>query len=139
MKRLRMQVLVIDFQSYWREYVAQTLQDADYQVLEIATYREVLQRSRDGESWDLVLLGCSSIEQEERLLVAHLIARRQPVIVLSTALSLQDMRGLFLQGAIDVTDKTYHPVEILAIVEKAQEKLISKERPWALTGEGAFQ
>lgn len=138
MKRSHMKILVIDLQSYWCEYVAEILQSAGHEVLMLDTYKEALQLSKDGASWDLVLLGCANITQEERMLVAHLIARQQSVIVLSTALSLQDMRGLFRQGTIDVTDKTYHPAEILTIVERAWEQLINRDRPWSLARKGTF-
>lgn len=138
MKHSCMKVVVIDLQSYWREYTAGILRSAGHQLLTLDSYTEALQLANDGAPWDLILLGCASIAQEERLLVAHLIARQQSVIVLSTLLSLQDMRGLFLQGIIDVTDKTYHPAEILTIVERAQERLINRDRPWMLAGKGAF-
>lgn len=138
MKRFGMRIVIIDLQTYWREYAAKILRNAGHQILTLDTYKEALQLSRDGASWDLVLLGCASVTQEERMLVAHLIARQQSVIVLSTALSLQDMRGLFLQGTLDVTDKTYHPAEILTTVERVQDKRINRDRPWTLAGKGAF-
>src|SRR5579875_2917849 len=103
MKSSDIKILVIDLQTYWREHVAHVLRQAGSQD----TYDDALSGVREGMDWNLVLLGCACITPEERELVARLLARRQPVIVLSTTLSRQDLRGLFLQGALDVTDKTY--------------------------------
>lgn len=138
MKSSGIKVLVIDLQTYWREHVAHVLRQAGYQAVTLDNYDDDLRRPRDGAAWDLVLLGCASIAQAERELVTHLIASQQPVIVLSTTLSRQDLRSLFLQGALDVTDKTYHMAEILAIVERALGKQVHRNRSWELIGNGAF-
>ena len=136
MTRQHMKILVIDLQAYWRTYVAQLLRNMHYQVSMQDSYKEALQAQREGATWDLVLLGCASITQAERLFITHLIAREQAVIVLATALSLRDMRSLFLQGVLDVTDKTYHPAELGNILEQAQRKLEQRERPWTQARKG---
>ncbi|HLG75222.1 MAG TPA: hypothetical protein VKX46_02335 [Ktedonobacteraceae bacterium] len=138
MKSSDIKILVIDLQTYWREHVAHVLRQAGYQAVTQDTYDDALSGVREGMDWNLVLLGCACITPEERELVARLLARRQPVIVLSTTLSRQDLRGLFLQGALDVTDKTYHMAEILAIVERSLGKQAHRGRSWDLIGNGAF-
>jgi len=138
MNRSRISILVIDRQTYWREYAGEALQDAGYQIATLGTYGEVLDRIKDGASWNIILLGCASVEYQERMLITYLIAKSQPVIILSTALTVQGMRDLFLQGVEDVTDKTYHSAEIIAIIEQAQEQIIKRDRPWKLAEKGAF-
>src|SRR5882724_5234342 len=100
MKRSSMKILVVDLQSYWREHIAEILRSAGHQILTQDNYIEALQLTKDKISWDLVLLGCARVTQEERMLIASLIARQQSVIVLSIVLSLQDLRSLFLQGTL---------------------------------------
>ncbi len=138
MKRVHMKIVVIDLQSYWRDYSAETLRSAGHQIRTLQSYQEALQLSRERTSWDLILLGCAHVTQEEQRLVAHLIAQQQAVIVLATALSLQDLRSLFLQGARDVADKTYDPAELLTIVAQAQEQLAQRENSWLLARKGAL-
>lgn len=136
--RSRIRVLVIDCQSYWREYAAETLRRASYQVSTMGTYEEVLASAKDNESWNIVLLGCANVRYKELFLVTHLIARHQSVVVLSTALTTQETRHLFLQGVEDATDKTYHPAEIVAIVEQAQKQIFKQDRSWELMQRGTF-
>jgi DNA-binding NtrC family response regulator len=138
MKNSRMSVLVVDHQIYWRECAAEALRRKGYQISTTETYEEAMLRVEEGASWNIVLLGCATVESKEYRLIDYLVARGQPVIVLSTSLSVQKMRNLFLQGVADVTDKTYHQANIIAIVEEAQELITHRDRSWEPAEKGGF-
>jgi DNA-binding NtrC family response regulator len=130
MKQGNISILVIDRQAYWRECVAETLRSAGYLVSTLAIYDEVLegQVGEKEHNFALVLLGCANIEREERLLITHLLARKQYVIVFAVLLPSQVMRAIFVRGAEDAVDKVYDSMEILAIVEQALERIDSRKR-----------
>jgi FixJ family two-component response regulator len=129
MKQNRMSILVLDHQAYWREFATETLRFADYTVSARALYDEALPPQQEGEKEEaiLVLLGCPAIEQEERMLIARLLARGHYVIVFATLLPIQVMRTLFIKGVEDAVDKTYDSTELVEIVEQALERIAERK------------
>jgi DNA-binding NtrC family response regulator len=128
MKQNRIPILVLDRQSYWREFVTETLRSVGYPVSVLASYDEALpaQHERKEQTAALVLLGCPAIEREERLLIARLLARGHYVIAFATSLPIQVMRALFIKGVEDAVDKTYDPTELVDIVEQALERIAQR-------------
>jgi len=107
----RQRILVVDRQAYWRDLAAGALQSAGYAVTSGATYASALQ-----QDYTLVLLGCASVDGDERLFITRLLACRQPIIVLASYLPAHSLRALFIEGVADAGDKTYDSVELVAIV-----------------------
>lgn len=104
-------ILVVDRQAYWRDLAVEALQAAGYAVTSGATY--ALAQPQDDT---LVLLGCASVEGDERLFITRMLTGKQPIIVLATYLPAHSLRALFIEGVADAGDKTYDPVELVAVV-----------------------
>ena len=126
MRRNSIPIVVIDHQPYWREFATATLQAAGYAVSSYACYDEVLPPQQDEQEISLVLLGCSRLECEERLLITRLLARGQHVIVFVSSLSTQVMRVLFIRGVEDAVDRTYDPEELVDVVAQALERIAER-------------
>lgn len=120
-------IFVIDRQEYWRELAAQTLRASGYTVVTLATFEEAWSQHLDQQDSSLVLLGCTNVEVEERLLIARLLSYQQHVIVLATFLPAQIMRALFLRGVEDAADKTYDPADLVNLVEQALQRITSRK------------
>jgi DNA-binding response OmpR family regulator len=116
-------ILVVDHQAYWRELVAGALRSAGYPVALSATYDEL-----PHQDYALILLGCASVEGDERLLVARLLACKLPVVVLASCLSAPGLRALFIAGVADAGEKTYDPGELVALVEHTLQRLRTRQR-----------
>jgi len=125
MEQATLPILVLDKQPYWREFTATALQVAGYVVSTLSLYEEALLPRQEGQAQEmfLVLLGCSKIEQRERLLIACLLAHGQHVIVFVSSLSTQVMRVLFIRGIEDVLYKTYDPEGLISVVEQMLEHI----------------
>jgi DNA-binding response OmpR family regulator len=134
--RSRINILVIDDQTYWRELVAETLRKVGFQVSTRETYDEIAHDTAEGTSWHLILLGCAHIQFKERLLIDHLVAIKQQVIVLATMLTTQETRRLFQQGVMDATNKTYHPAELFALVNQSLAQNTKRDLTWGLLEKG---
>ena len=129
MKQHSIPILVLDRQSYWREFATETLRSAGHPVSALASYDEAptAQEERKGQTATLVLLGCPAIEREERLLIARLLVRGHYVIAFATSLPIQVMRTLFIKGVEDAVDKTYDAAELVDIVEQALERIAERK------------
>jgi DNA-binding NtrC family response regulator len=112
-------ILLIDHQSYWREFSRQALQSAGLYVHSFSTYNQKpLQKWIKGEKPDLIILGCVRIGDEERRLIRLVLDHRQHLLVLSASLPLRIMRALFLMGVDDIVDKTYDAKYLVQIVDE---------------------
>jgi DNA-binding response OmpR family regulator len=116
-------ILVIDRQEYWRDLAAAALRSAGYAVTSSAMYAQALQ-----QDYTLVLLGCASVDVDEHLFIARLLACRQQPVVLAAYLPAHSLRALFIEGVADAGDKTYDPVELVAIVGQTLQRLCARQR-----------
>jgi DNA-binding response OmpR family regulator len=115
-------ILLVDRQPYWRDLATAVLRSAGYAVTPSATYAEALP-----QDYTLVLLGCASVDVDEHLFIARLLACRQQIIVLATYLPAHSLRALFIAGVADAGDKTYDPVEVVAIVGHTLQRLRARQ------------
>lgn len=116
-------ILVVDHQAYWRDLAAGALRSAGYAVALTGTYDQVLP-----QGYALILLGCISVEVDERLFVARLLAHGQQIIVLATYLSAHNLRALFIGGVADASDKTYDPAELVELVGQTLQRVHARQR-----------
>jgi DNA-binding NtrC family response regulator len=113
-------ILVIDRQKYWRELVADTLAETDYQVTLLDDYNYDTEAAyfTDGKTPDLVIMGCVRIGPEERELIHRILEDGLHLMVFSSLLPAAEMRDLFREGAEDVADKTYDQERLVTAVEE---------------------
>lgn len=115
-------ILVVDRQAYWRELAAGALHSAGYAVALSATYAEALQ-----QDYALVLLGCVSVEADEQLFIARLLACRQQVVVLAAHLSAHSLRALFIGGVTDAGEKTYDPIDLVTLIGQTLQRMRTRQ------------
>jgi DNA-binding response OmpR family regulator len=118
----RIRLLIIDKQDYWRELSASALRSVDYDVNTQPNYTF----PPPGGEWvegypDLVILGCARVGPAEMDLIKTILEREAHLLVLSTSLSWQMMRTIFLAGADDVEGKSYDPTRLIHVVKEALE------------------
>lgn len=112
-------VLIIDKQDYWRGLSEQTLRDVGFTVDTRDTYDwPPLVEGVEAKDFDLVILGCVQIEDEEKRLISRILENGAHLLVLCTSLPWMVMRSLFLAGADDVTNKPYDPERLTSIVQQ---------------------
>ncbi len=120
-------ILLIDRQDAWRRRSANGLRAAGANVVESDTY--IYPPPMSGEfpgsdnPFDLVILGCPSVRQEERELISRILEYDHRLLVLSTSLPWLTMRSVFLTGADDVTDKPYNSAKLISVVIEALEAI----------------
>ena len=92
-------IVLIDHQPYWREVSTKALRSSGFVVDTLDSYDFLpAQECQEHENPDLVVLGCSSIRQEEQKLIDDVLARDHHLLVFCTFLSCETTRNLFLQG-----------------------------------------
>jgi DNA-binding response OmpR family regulator len=113
-------VLIIDRQSFWRDKAALALGSQGYevQILDTYNYEPGLAYFAGGPP-DLVILGCSRLQHDERELINNVLADHRHLVVFCSSLPWGDMRTLFMAGADDVVDKPYDSARVVSIVEEA--------------------
>lgn len=121
MGETKKRVLVIDKQEYWRELSTKTLVEAGFAVEPMAEYD--YEPGTIKEPFDLIILGCASIDVDEQRLIAKILESGHHLLVLSTSLPWRVMRSLFLAGADDVANKPYDPDRLTSIVQQAFETI----------------
>jgi DNA-binding NarL/FixJ family response regulator len=120
-------ILLIDHQSYWREFSRQALQSVGLYVHTLSTYNQrPLQKWLKDEKPDLIVLGCARIGDEERRLIQLLLDHRQHLLVLSASLSLRIIRALFLMGVDDIVDKTYDADYLVQLVDEVLARAVPR-------------
>jgi DNA-binding NtrC family response regulator len=121
-------LLVIERQpSSWRSRSVEALKASGHHVTvkdhyDFLPYNSVSDHTRKAEHFDLVILGCAKVCQEELELVKRLLMHGQRVLVLSTSLPWDTMRLVFLAGAEDAAMKPYDPQRLVQLVEEAIQK-----------------
>ena len=117
-------ILIVDRQDSWRGSSATALSQAGYEVYVLDNYEyPPVGVYFDNGPPDLIILGCASIKREERKFIKTVLADGKNLLVLSASLPWSEMRSLFLQGASDVTDKTYDPENLVNIVKESLDNL----------------
>ena len=121
-------ILIVDQHEHWRESSADALRRKGYSVLTTGDYDYFAGMAYfDGKPLDLVILGCARIRRDEQEFIAKVIADHRHLVVLCTSLPWDDMRSLFLKGAIDVADKTHNPDHLINIVEEVFDSEASRD------------
>jgi DNA-binding NtrC family response regulator len=111
------QIWVVDRLDYWRAFAAEALRQAGFFVEAYSRYEELPSHNHTEKRHpDLVVLGCSHSRAEERQLVERLVQWGWPVLILSSTLSCEDFRSLFLAGASDVSQRPDSPDLLLSLV-----------------------
>jgi DNA-binding response OmpR family regulator len=124
-------IVVIDHQAYWLGLSAEALTEEGFTIHIHSRYDYPPPEIADGETPDLVILGCPAIREEEQKLIESVLARDHHLLVLCTSLSMRTMRSLFLGGASDVTDKTFDPNRLVAVIKET----LRRVKPETQTGE----
>lgn len=75
---------------------------------------------------DLIIVGCTRVDKEERTLIEQLLVAQYHLLVVSTFLPGQVMRSLFLQGVDDVVDKPYTSTSLVAIVQDTLQSILTR-------------
>ena len=112
---LKREIWVVDHLDHWRTLAVEALRRAGLAIRDYREYSDLL-AAPYGSVPRLVLLGCVSSRAEELELVQELVRRGWPVIVLSSSLTLPDLRQLFHAGAADVIERPHAPAQLLSIV-----------------------
>ncbi len=116
----RGRILLIDLQDEWRERSARALESEGYEVSVLDNYSYPPSgQETSTERFDLVILGCASIGNEERDLIDRIVSYHDHLMVLSTALPWPLMRLVFLAGVDDVADKPYDSLRLVKLIEQA--------------------
>lgn len=124
----RKRIVVIDRQKHWRKLSVQALTEAGFSVHAVDSYEYPPPNSHfQNGTPDLVVLGCARIGMEEQAFISRILEQKQPLLVLSTALSWKVMRALFLVGASDVEDKPYDPGRLIEVVQEALASTASRD------------
>ena len=74
---------------------------------------------------DLIILGCVEVGKEEQVLIEHFLAAGYHLLVVSTFLSRQVMRALFLQGVSDVANKPYNAKNLVVMVQITLQSILA--------------
>jgi DNA-binding NtrC family response regulator len=123
------EIWVVDRLDYWRAFAAGTLEHAGFVVEAYGHYEELAGGGeKEQRHPDLVLLGCTRSRVEERRLIEELVRQGSPVLILSSSLSCDDFRSLFLAGAIDVSPRPNSPDLLLSLVRSDLADLIQKRQ-----------
>jgi DNA-binding response OmpR family regulator len=88
---------------------------------------ETTQKQGNEQKPDLIIIGCSQVGKEEQTLIDQLLADQYHLLVVSTFLSRQMMRALFLQGVDDVADKPYNPDSLVDMVEDTLQSILARD------------
>ena len=121
-------IWIVDRLDYWRSFAAETLERGGFAVETYAHYDELPCRSEGPAHPDLVVLGCACSRADERLLVEAIVRRGWPVLILSSRLSCEDLRLLFLAGATDVFPRPDSPDLLLSLVRGDLVELALQQR-----------
>jgi DNA-binding NtrC family response regulator len=121
-------LLIIDHQTYWHNFAANALQARGYHVQTLQSYEDVLPVLEKGRAFNLVILGCASVDVHERLLITLLLTQHLHLIVLASVLTSAMIRTLFLQGVDDVVEKTHDSAHLLSYVDQAIERIALREK-----------
>jgi DNA-binding response OmpR family regulator len=119
----------VDRLDYWRTFTADTLAQAGFTVESYGRYEELPGHGVAVErAPELVVLGCVRSQVEERQLVTELAHRGCPVLILSSVVSCDDARTLFLAGASDVVPRPGSPDLLLSLVRSDLASLADQRR-----------
>jgi|SRR5947207_9911834 len=121
-------LLIIDHQTYWHTFAANTLQIAGYHVQTLEAYEDVWAELEKGQTFNLVILGCTDVAVPERRLITRLLTQDLHLIVLANTLTSAMIRALFLQGVDDAVEKTYDSTHLLTYVDQAIERIIWRKQ-----------
>lgn len=120
-------ILIIDRQHLWRDRAAAALDSKGFLVRVLSDYDYSPETSYfNGIPPDLVIVGCSRIKYDERMLINKVLEDQRHLIVLCASLPWNDMRAIFLAGADDVDDKPYDSERLVGIVENAFAEIESR-------------
>lgn len=124
-KSKKNRVLLIDRHEAWRVRSARALRDAGVTVEELGDYGYPAppDSALAGESFDLVILGCPNIGEEEKALIERIVGRGDHLLVLSTSLPWLMTRSIFLAGVDDVAYKPYDPFRFVEVVQQTFEAI----------------
>jgi DNA-binding response OmpR family regulator len=74
---------------------------------------------------DLIILGCVQVGKEEQVLIERFLAAGYHLLVVSTFLSRQEMRALFLEGVSDVANKPYNANNLVVMVKVTLQSILA--------------
>jgi len=116
-------VLVVDDEELVREFCAEALEAAGFDVIAVADAPEALERLRQGGVdvvlMDIILPGLSGLEALRRIQEA---APDLPVIMITAALSIENAIEALKWGAYDFLAKPFEPGDLARAVERAVER-----------------
>lgn len=120
-------IWVVDRLDCWRDFAAEALTKAGFAVERYDRYEE-LPGLDGGKEPDLVVLGCARSQAAERQLVAELARQGCPVLIVSSSVSCDDLRALFLAGASDVSRRPDSPDLLVSLVRGDLDALARRRR-----------
>jgi hypothetical protein len=118
-------ILLIDRNDDWRRNSACELRAVGAAVEECQDYDPSLLLNEPSyasfriRSFDLVVLGCPSVREEEKRLIGKILEDRGRLLVLSSSLPCLMMRLIFLAGVDDIADKPYDSITLVEVVSEA--------------------
>ncbi len=110
-------ILIIDHQSYWRDYYAECLRENSFSSVSVEVTDDYkLFDPAYLTGFGLVILSCTIIGAPELELVKHLILEKKKVIVFQSFRSTQFVHTLFRMGVFDILPRPYDLEQFVQIV-----------------------
>ncbi len=112
---LRGRVWLVDRQEFFRRQAVQTLTEKGFSVEGFSSYEALLARSLIADA-ELAIVSCPSAGEDEKRVLRQLVANEVPVMFIVNFFTIEDMRKLFLKGALDVEEMPGSAEDMATIV-----------------------
>ena len=130
-------ILIVDRESYWRSFSANSLEAAGFAVhtLDSYDYAAFLDYVRD-EPPDLIVFGCGKVEPEDQEMIEHMLEQGCHLLVLCTSPEWALVQTLFRAGADDVADKPYDRGRLLDLIRQTLQSIVPRNSYEAVQRQG---
>lgn len=118
-------IFIFDKHKPWREFSRQVLKTAGFIVKEFSSYEKF--RIVQPNVPDLVIVGFAKATSTEIELIKKVRRSNVPLLALSSFLSGNEMRILFLAGADDVAEKPFNQQSLVNAVSESFNNISIKD------------